>query len=60
MSDASAARIRDCLERMIEAAERARAYVEGLSKADFVAEKRTQQAVILNLIDPAKRSMNKA
>ena len=44
MSDASAARIRDCLERMIEAAERARAYVEGLSKADFVAEKRTQQA----------------
>ena len=49
-SAASAARIGDCVERMIESAEQACAYVEGLSKADFVADKRTQQAVILNLI----------
>ena len=50
MSDASATRIGESLERMMEAAAQACAYVEGLSKVDFVADKRTQQAVILNLI----------
>ena len=50
MSDENAPRIGDCLERMIEAAEQACVYIEGLNKVDFVADKRTQQAVILNLI----------
>jgi len=43
-------RIADYLDNMLEAALQACAYVEGLSKADFEEDKRTQQAVILNLI----------
>jgi uncharacterized protein with HEPN domain len=35
---------------MHEAAEQACLYVEGLDKDDFLQDKRTQQAVILNLI----------
>jgi uncharacterized protein with HEPN domain len=40
----------ELIEHMAEAAGQAVIYVEGLSKEDFLADKRTQQAVILNLI----------
>jgi len=43
-------RIADYLDHMLEAALQACAYVEGLAKVDFEDDKRTQQAVILNLI----------
>lgn len=43
-------RIPDCLDHMLEAAVQACAYLEGMSKDAFMADKRTQQAVILNLI----------
>ena len=43
-------RITDCLDHMLEAALQACAYVEGMAKEDFEEDKRTQQAVILNLI----------
>jgi uncharacterized protein with HEPN domain len=43
-------RVADYLDHMLEAALQACAYVEGLSKTDFEDDKRTQQAVILNLI----------
>ncbi|MEY2860463.1 MAG: hypothetical protein RL392_921 [Pseudomonadota bacterium] len=35
---------------MLEAAVQACAYVEGFQKADFLEDKKTQQAVVLNLI----------
>ncbi|MDD3326096.1 MAG: DUF86 domain-containing protein [Zoogloea sp.] len=38
------------LDQMQEAASQALAYVEGMDKAGFVADKRTQQAVVLNLL----------
>jgi len=44
------ARLTDYLEHMQEAARLACSYVEGLDKADFLEDKRTQQAVVLNLI----------
>lgn len=40
----------DLLQHMREAAGQAVTYVDGLIKAEFLADKRTQQAVILNLI----------
>lgn len=40
----------DYLEHMLKAIKLARSYVEGLSKSDFLADKRTQQAVILNIV----------
>ena len=43
-------RIADYLEHMYEATRLARTYTEGLSKEEFLDDKRTQQAVILNLI----------
>jgi uncharacterized protein with HEPN domain len=43
-------RLTDYLEHMQEAARLACSYVEGLTKQDFLEDKRTQQAVILNLI----------
>lgn len=43
-------RIPDYLEHMLEAATQACAYVQGLNQADFLEDKKTQQAVILNLI----------
>ena len=36
----------DYLDHMLEAIKLARSYVEGLSKVDFLADTRTQQAVI--------------
>ncbi len=47
MSDS---RLVDYLDHMLEAAFLACSYVEGLAKEDFEGDKRTQQAVILNLI----------
>lgn len=43
-------RLADYLDHMRQAASDARGFVEGMSKADFHADKRTQQAVILSLI----------
>jgi uncharacterized protein with HEPN domain len=43
-------RLPDYLEHMLEAAQQACEYTEGLDKAGFLADKRTQQAVILNLV----------
>lgn len=40
----------DYLSHMLEAATLAQSYVEGLGKADFLSDKRTQQAVILNIM----------
>ncbi len=43
-------RLPDYLDHIIEAATLACTYVEGISKEDFLADKRTQQAVILNIV----------
>lgn len=43
-------RTTDYLEHMLEAAQQACGYLEGLDKAGFLKDKRTQQAVILNLV----------
>jgi len=43
-------RLYDYLDHMLEAAQQACTYVEGLTLDDFVQDKRTQQAVVLNLI----------
>ena len=43
-------RLDDYLEHMQQAAKDACVFVEGLGKADFLEDKRTQQAVIMSLI----------
>lgn len=43
-------RLPDYLDHIIEAASLVCSYVEGLNKEDFLADKRTQQAVILNFV----------
>lgn len=43
-------RLIDYLDDMLDAARQACAYVEGLGKPDFFEDRRTQQAVILNLV----------
>ncbi len=43
-------RLIDYLGHMLEAARLAYSYVEGLGKDDFLADTRTQQAVILNIV----------
>ena len=43
-------RLIDYLGHMLEAAQLACSYVEDLDKDDFLADKRTQQAVILNIV----------
>ena len=43
-------RLPDYLDQMLEATLQACSYVEDMRKEDFLADKRTQQAVILNLI----------
>lgn len=40
----------DYLDHMLEAIKLARTYVEGLSREAFLADKKTQQAVILNIL----------
>jgi uncharacterized protein with HEPN domain len=43
-------RLIDYIDHMLEAARLAYSYIEGLDKDGFLADKRTQQAVILNII----------
>jgi uncharacterized protein with HEPN domain len=43
-------RLPDYLDHMIEAAQLACTYVDGIGRDDFLGDKRTQQAVILNLV----------
>ena len=43
-------RLPDYLDHIQEAAVNARGFVEGLSRDDFLADKRTQQAVIMSLV----------
>jgi hypothetical protein len=51
MSDDEAqARLDNYLGHMLEAAQLARQYVEGVSKDEFLTDRRTQQAVVLNLM----------
>lgn len=38
------------LDHMFEAAQLASSYIDGMEKADFFADKRTQQAAIMNLV----------
>jgi uncharacterized protein with HEPN domain len=54
-------RLPDYLEHIRQAASDACSFAGGLSKADFLADKRTQQAVIMNLIiigEAATKVMN--
>jgi uncharacterized protein with HEPN domain len=60
-NDESRLRLADYLSHMLEAARLAREYVENTVKADFLNDRRTQQAVVLNLItigEAASRIMN--
>lgn len=43
-------RVSDYLDHMLEAAQLACSYVEGMNKVDYLADKRTQQATILNIV----------
>lgn len=43
-------RLTDYLDHMAQAASEACGFVDGFSKEDFIGDKRTQQAVIMNLI----------
>lgn len=43
-------RLPDYLDHMLEAARLACSFVDDISKNDFLADKRTQQAVILNIV----------
>ena len=43
-------RLADYIDHMMDAARQACAYVNGLSREDFMQDRRTQQAVILNLV----------
>jgi uncharacterized protein with HEPN domain len=46
----NANRLPDYLDHMLQAAKDACSFVEGLSKEEFLADKRTQQAVVMSLI----------
>ncbi|MDY0747413.1 DUF86 domain-containing protein [Paucibacter sp. R3-3] len=46
----TAPRVADYLAHMQQAAADACSFVDGMAKADFLADKRTQQAVIMSLI----------
>jgi uncharacterized protein with HEPN domain len=43
-------RLPDYIDHMLEAVGQACSYVDGMPKLDFLDDKRTQQAVVLNLI----------
>jgi hypothetical protein len=52
----------DTLDQMLTAAKDARRFVEGMSKEDFLADKRTRQAVVMSLViigEAAARIMDK-
>jgi uncharacterized protein with HEPN domain len=58
----SLSRLGDYLDQMLTAASDARRFVDGMSKEDFLADKRTQQAVIMSLViigEAAARIMDK-
>jgi uncharacterized protein with HEPN domain len=60
-NDESRLRLADYLAHMSEATRLAREYVAGVAKEDFVKDRRTQQAVVLNLItigEAASRIVN--
>jgi uncharacterized protein with HEPN domain len=40
----------DALDQMLTAANDARSFADGMSKEDFLADKRTQQAVVMSLV----------
>jgi uncharacterized protein with HEPN domain len=46
----TAKRLPDYIDHMLEAVGQACSYVEGMPKLDFLEDKRTQQAVVLNRI----------
>jgi uncharacterized protein with HEPN domain len=46
----SLSRLRDTLDQMQTAASDALRFVDGMSKEDFLADKRTQQAVVMSLV----------
>jgi uncharacterized protein with HEPN domain len=50
MSPESAPRLADYLTHMREAAILAQTHIEGMTKAAFLLDKRTQQAVVLNIL----------
>lgn len=50
MSEADNSRTFDYLDHMVEAITLATSFTEGMAKPDFLADRKTQQAVILNLI----------
>ena len=43
-------RLIDYLDHMLEAAQVACSYIGGMNKGEFFADKRTQQAIILNIV----------
>ncbi len=43
-------RLADYLEHMLEAVQLATSYIDGIEKEDFLKDKLTQQAVILNIV----------
>jgi uncharacterized protein with HEPN domain len=43
-------RLGEYLDQMLTAASDARRFVGGMSKEDFLADKRTQQAVVISLV----------
>jgi uncharacterized protein with HEPN domain len=45
----SSSRLGDYLDQMLTAANDARRFLDGMSKEDFLADKRTQQAVVMSL-----------
>ncbi|MCX7167474.1 MAG: DUF86 domain-containing protein [Rhodocyclales bacterium] len=50
MSEPGNSRAFDYLDHMVEAITLAMSFTEGMAKEDFLADRKTQQAVILNLI----------
>lgn len=58
----SSSRLGDYLDQMATATSDARRFVYGMSKEDFLADKRTQQAVVMSLViigEAAARIMDK-
>jgi uncharacterized protein with HEPN domain len=47
--DGAQLRLANYLSHMLEAAQLAREYVRGVSKDEFLKDRRTQQAIVLNL-----------
>ncbi|SEL37316.1 Uncharacterized conserved protein, contains HEPN domain [Bosea lupini] len=43
-------RLADYLRHMFDAARKSGVYIDGMERADFLADERTQQAVVLNLV----------